>query len=82
MNRPAGRRPRDAVLDNLVGLGTGRLGESYDAIVAGGGRFYLPGMSSQPRGVSASDLEGEPCELAVPNVLLRLSLEHDRTFTY
>ncbi len=30
---------RDAVLDNLTGLGTGSLRESYEAIVAGGGRF-------------------------------------------
>lgn len=73
---------RDAVLDNLVGLGTGKLRELYDAIVAGGGRFYLSGMSSKARGVSAADLEGKPGELAMPSVLLRLSLEHDRMFTY
>ena len=43
---------RDAVLDSLVGLGTGKLRELYDAIVAGGGRFYLSGMSSKGRGVT------------------------------
>ena len=42
---------RDPVLDNLAGLGTGRLRELYDAIVKGGGRFYLSGMSSNARGV-------------------------------
>ena len=42
---------RDAVLDNLVGLGTGRLREHYDAIAAGGGRFYLSVMSSDARGL-------------------------------
>ncbi|HET6314014.1 MAG TPA: DsrE family protein [Chloroflexia bacterium] len=73
---------RDAVLDNLVGLGTGKLRELYDAIVAGGGKFYLSGMSSKARGVSAADIEGKPCEMAMPNVLVRLSLEHDRMFTY
>lgn len=73
---------REAVLDNLVGLGTGKLREHYDAIVAGGGRFYLSGMSSKARGVTDADLSGKPAEFAMPNVLVRLSLEHDRLFTY
>src|SRR5437879_4833195 len=58
---------RDAVLDNLVGLGTGKLRELYDAIVAGGGRFYLSGMSSKGRGVSENDLSGKPAEMAMPS---------------
>ena len=73
---------RDAVLDNLVGLGTGKLREHYDAIVTGGGRFYLSGMSSKARGLTEADLSGKPAEFAMPNVLVRLSLEHDRLFTY
>jgi len=73
---------RDAVLDNLVGLGTGKLRELYDAIVAGGGRFYLSGMSSKARAVSEAEIGAKPAEFALPNVLIRLSLEHDRMFTY
>lgn len=73
---------RDAVLDNLSGLGTGKLREHYDAIVKGGGKFYLSGMSSKTRGLTEEDLKGKPAELATPNVLLKLSLEHDRMFTY
>jgi len=73
---------RDAVLDSLVGLGTGKLRESYDGIVAGGGRFYLSGMSSKARGVTEADLAGKPAEFAMPDVLVRLSLEYDRMFTY
>lgn len=73
---------RDAVLDSLSGLGTGSLRESYDAIVAGGGRFYLSGMSSKARGVGEADLEGKPAEPAMPNVLIRLALEHDRVLSY
>jgi predicted peroxiredoxin len=73
---------RDPVLDSLVGVGTGRLREHYDAIVKGGGRFYLSGMSSSARGISAADLKDKPAELAPPAVLLRLSLEHERLFTY
>ena len=73
---------RDAVLDNLAGLGTGKLREHYDALVSGGARIYVSGMSSKGRGVTDADLTGKPAEFATPNVLVRLSLEHDRTFTY
>lgn len=73
---------RDEVLDSLVGLGTGKLRELYNGIVAGGGRFYLSGMSSKARGVTENDLREKPAEFAMPNVLVRLALEHDRMFTY
>lgn len=73
---------REGVLDSLAGLGTGRLRESYDALVAGGARFYLSGMSSQSRGLAASDLEGKPAEMAMPSRLVQLAVEHDRLFTY
>lgn len=33
---------RDSVLDSLVGLGTGSLRESYDAVVASRARIYAP----------------------------------------
>jgi predicted peroxiredoxin len=73
---------RDGVLDNLTGVGTGKLREHYDAIVKGGGRFYLSGMSSSARGLTAADLQGKPAELAPPAILLKLTLDSDRMFTY
>lgn len=73
---------RDAVLDNLSGLGTGSLRDSYEAIVAGGGRFYLSGMSSKSRGVTEAELDGKPAELALPSRLVQLAVESDRTLTY
>jgi predicted peroxiredoxin len=73
---------RDAVLDSLNGLGTGSLRESYDALVAAGARFYLSGMSSKARGLSDADLVGKPAEFAMPDVLVRLALDHDRALTY
>lgn len=73
---------RDAVLDALAGLGTGSLRESFDAVTAGGGRFYLSGMSSKARGVNEADLAGKPAELAMPNRLVQLAFEADRTLTY
>lgn len=73
---------REGVLDNLAGLGTGKLREHYDAIVKAGGRFYLSGGSSKARGVTDADLAGRPAEFGSPEVLLQLSLSHDRMFTY
>lgn len=73
---------RDGALDNVAGVGTGRLREHFDNIVKGGGRFYLSGMSSNARGVTAADLQGKPAELASPSVLLKLALDHDRMFSY
>ena len=73
---------RDAVLDSLSGLGTGSLRESFDAIVGGGGRFYVSGMSSKARGVTEDDLAGKPAELAMPSRLVQLAFDADRTFTY
>ena len=58
---------RDGVLDNLSGLGTGKLRDSFDAIVKGGSRFYLSGMSSNAHGISESDLKGsQPHRTAKP----------------
>lgn len=73
---------RDAVLDSLAGLGTGSLRESFDAVVAGGGRFHLSGMSSKARGVTDADLEGKSAEFAMPPRLVQLVFEADRTVTY
>jgi len=73
---------RDGALDNLAGLGTGKLRESYDAVVASGAKIYLSGMSAKGRGLSAEEIEGKPAEFAMPNVLVRLAVEHDRMFTY
>jgi uncharacterized protein len=73
---------RDEVLDSLNGLGTGSLRESYDAVVAGGGRLYVSRMSSNARGVGEQDLEGKPAEMAMPNRLVQLAIECDRVLTY
>jgi predicted peroxiredoxin len=73
---------RDPVLDALSGVGTGSLRESFDAVVAGGARLYLSGMSSKARAVSEADLAGKPAELAPPNRLVQLTFEADRVLTY
>ncbi len=73
---------RDGVLDHLAGLGTGKLREHYDAIVKSGGKFYLSAGSSKARGVTDTDMKGKPAEFTTPDMLVRLSIDHDRMFTY
>ena len=69
---------REPVLASLVGLGTGSLRDSYDALVAGGARFYVSGMSSKARGFDPAGV----AQPAQPDVLVRLAFEHDRVLTY
>lgn len=73
---------RDETLNNVAGLGTGKLRESYDAVVASGAKIYVSGMSAKSRGLSQENLEGKPVEFAMPNILVQLAVEHDRMFTY
>jgi predicted peroxiredoxin len=73
---------RTEVLDNLAGLGTGKLREHYDAIVKGGGKFYLSGMSSKVRGITEDKIKSSQAEFALPNVLVKLAVECDRVFVY
>jgi predicted peroxiredoxin len=73
--------PRE-VLDTVEGLGTGRLRDHYDAIVKGGGKFYLSGMSSKARGIGEDVLKDRPAAFAAPNVLVQLTAECDRVLVY
>jgi predicted peroxiredoxin len=58
------------------------LRELYDAVVSSDVKIYLSGMSSKSRGLSEEELEEKPYEFGYPRDLVRLSLEHDRLFTY
>jgi predicted peroxiredoxin len=69
---------REPVLDHLVGLGTGSLRESFDALRSGGANFYVSGMSSKARGFEPNGT----AEPALPAKLVELALEADRVLTY
>ena len=73
---------RDSVLDNLIGLGTGKIREHYDAIVQKKVTLYLSGMSCASRGITDKDLENKPVEKAMPNVLVQLTMDADKVLTY
>lgn len=73
---------RPATTDALEGVGTGSLREHLDALVAGGATFYASGMSSKARALTAEDMGGVPVQMATPNTLVQLVLDHDRVITY
>ncbi|GHH99245.1 DsrE family protein [Neobacillus kokaensis] len=75
---------RDDVLDSVIGIGDGvtSLRESYDQIVSGGGDIYLSRISCGARGMTEKELDGKKVELAEPNVLVQLTVDHDRVITY
>ena len=73
---------RTAVVDSLQGLGTGSLREHHDALVAGGARVFLSGMSAKTRGMSEADWEGRPVELGNPKMLVQLAVEYDKVLCY
>jgi predicted peroxiredoxin len=73
---------RPAVVENLAGLGTGALKAHIDAIAAGGGKFYVSGMSAKSRGFEVGELGNNQAEFVMPNVLVRLAAEADKVLCY
>ena len=69
-------------LQSLEGKGTGKLSAHLEAIIAGGGKLYLSGMSAKARGFDETILKDRPAEFAMPDVLIRLAAEADVTLTY
>lgn len=72
----------DDALASVEGKGTGKLAAHYKALVDGGARFYVSGMSAKARGISEADLAGKPAEFAMPDVLVRLAAVADVVLTY
>lgn len=73
---------REQIRESLNGIGTGNAKEHFDALMSGGAKLYLSGMSSKARGITPELLEGLNAEMAMPQVLVNLALEHDKMFTY
>lgn len=73
---------RDGTVDALEGLGTGRLRDHVDVLVAAGVPIYLSGQSSKARALEPERDSTVPVQLAPPARLVQLVLEHDRTLTY
>jgi predicted peroxiredoxin len=73
---------RPAVVENLSGLGTGALKDHLAAIKAGGGRFFVSGLSAKSRGLASEDLRELAAEFVLPGVLIRLADEADTVLCY
>jgi predicted peroxiredoxin len=73
---------QDSVLNNLTGVGTGKLRDHYDAIIKGSSKFFLSGNSAKARSMTEADIKGKPAEFAMPKILVRLSIDSDKMFIY
>lgn len=58
----------DAAINGVEGKGTGKLKDSFDALIKGGAHFYVSGMSAKARNITDADLAGNP-----PSLLCRPS---------
>ena len=73
---------RRGVVEQLAGLGTGKLSESLHRVVSAGARFFLSGGSSAARGLTSDQVMLPDFEMAGPARLVELAFEHDRQFVY
>lgn len=78
---------QDTTLSTLVGKGTGVLLDSYNAVTAGGGRFYVSGMSCKARGITPEELSTKnpgktPVTFEMPSKLIDLAADADIMFSY
>ncbi|MEM7271964.1 MAG: DsrE family protein [Actinomycetota bacterium] len=73
---------KPAVIENLGGLGTGKLADSMTALVEAEVPIYVSGMSAKGRGVTDADLEAVGGTFAMPAKLVELTFENDRALVY
>jgi predicted peroxiredoxin len=72
----------DAAIGSVEGKGTGKLKDSFDALVKGGVHFYVSGMSAKARNITDSDLAGKSAEFAMPTKLVELAAASDVVLSY
>jgi uncharacterized protein len=72
----------DNAISTVVGSGTGKLQESFDALTQGGAHFYISGNSAKARNVTDADLAGKPAEFAMPAKFVELAAAADVVLIY
>lgn len=72
----------DAAIGSVEGKGTGKLKDSFDALVQGGVHFYVSGMSAKARNITDADLAGKSAEFAMPAKLVDLAAAADVVLSY
>lgn len=69
------------VSTSLEGVGTGRLKDHLEKLKTDV-KIYVSGMSAKARGLDESILNGYQAEFAMPDTLVRLTVECDRVLCY
>ncbi|MEO6013232.1 MAG: DsrE family protein [Devosia sp.] len=72
----------DAALSSVEGKGTGKLKESFDALISGSAHIYISGGSAKARNITDADLVGKPAEFATPAKLVELAASADVVLSY
>lgn len=72
----------DDALASVEGVGTGKLQEHFDALIKGGARIYISGMSAKARDIAEEELEGKAAEFAMPARLVQLAADADVVLAY
>jgi predicted peroxiredoxin len=66
----------------IVGQGTGDVKLHLDALTEGNVKMFVSGMSSKARGYDESLLEGYNAEFAMPDTLIKRSINADSVLCY
>ncbi len=72
----------DASLSSVEGKGTGKLRESFDALIAGSAHIFISGGSAKARNITEADLVGKSAEFATPAKLVELAAAADVVLSY
>jgi predicted peroxiredoxin len=72
----------DAALASVEGKGTGKLKDSFDALIQGGAHIYISGNSAKARSITDADLAGKSAEFATPAKLVELAAAANVVLSY
>jgi predicted peroxiredoxin len=72
----------DSAISSVVGTGTGKLQDSFDALTKGGAHIFISGNSAKARNVTETDLKGKPAEFATPAKFAELATAADVVLIY
>jgi predicted peroxiredoxin len=72
----------DAALSSVEGKGTGKLRDSFDALIKGGAHIYISGNSAKARNITDADLKDKSAEFAMPTKLVELAAAADVVLSY
>ena len=72
----------DAAISSVEGMGTGKLKDSFDALIKGGVHIYVSGNSANARNITDADLAEKSAEFAMPAKLVELAATADVVLSY